>query len=143
MSRLCEMLAPEHFQTQEEKIWHEREERFGKTSSYMTGRKESTLKTSAHSLTMRQYAAFLMAAHSDIEVGRQRLYDWFREQGVIPKNSRVPSKEYLQNGLFEVRYVDTFSHNRCEPVALITPEGQAFFSCKILKKFKKCRKKIK
>lgn len=141
MSRLCEMLAPECFQGQEEKIWNEREERLGKTTSHMSGRKESAPKISTRSLTMRQYAAFLMATHSDVEVGRQRLYDWFREQGVIPKHSRVPSKEYLQNGLFEVRYADNLSHNRSEPVALITPEGQVFFSCKILKKFKKCRKK--
>lgn len=136
MSRICEALCPKMY---ENPVLHI----VSKTDNSIQKVKKTkapihvAITTSRTSLTMHQYAFFLMKNYPNIDIGRQRLYNWFRQEGIIPKNSRIPDKRYVKEGLFEVRYADTMSPNRYEPVAMISPKGQQFFTRSILNAFQK------
>lgn len=135
MSRICELMCPEMYENpalREEKTFERRE-----AKKETPVRRTVGVKTSKRSLTMRQYAVFLMENYPDVDIGRQRLYNWFRQEGIIPKGSRIPGKKYIQEGLFEVKYADTLSPNRFEPVTMISPRGQQMFTISILKEFQK------
>lgn len=136
MSRILEGLSPEIFDVPlQAKAPVVPDKRSVKTPPAVTS-DEAVIKVSVKPLTMRQYAHFLQQNYI-VDVGRQRLYDWFRKEGVIPKDSRKPNRVYIEQGLFEVRYADTASPNRFEPVALISPLGQKTFTKAILDAFKK------
>ena len=135
MSRICEALCPEMY---ENPVLHiapkiNTPKKVKKTEVPV----HVAVVTSKTSLTMRQYAFFLMKNYPNVDIGRQRLYNWFRHEGIIPQNSRIPDKRYVKEGLFEVRYADTMSPNRYEAVAMISPKGQQVFTRSILNAFQK------
>lgn len=136
MSRICEALCPEmydnpvcHIAPQENNHTQKRKKA---PASVHVG-----ITTSRNPLTMRQYAFFLMKNYPNVDIGRQRLYNWFRQEGIISQNSRIPDKRYVKDGLFEVRYADTMSPDRYELVAMISPKGQQVFTRSILNAFQK------
>lgn len=139
MSRVHETLCPEAYETSAATPWAfecvttPKIERRGSKKVNMA--QYAAIKTSKKSLTMRQYAFFLMQNYPNVNVGRQRLYAWFRKEGIIPDNSRIPNKKYIREGLFDVRYAVTSSPNCYEPVTMISPKGQQFFTLSILKAF--------
>ena len=136
MSRICEALCPEMYDNPVFHITPKINNPIRKTKKAVAP-VHVAVATSKTSLTMRQYAFFLMKNYPNIDIGRQRLYNWFRQEGVIPQNSRIPDKRYVKEGLFEVRYADTMSPNRYEPVAMISPKGQQVFTRSILNTFQK------
>ena len=136
MSRICEALCPEMYDNPVFHITPKINNPIRKTKK-AEAPVHVAVATSKTSLTMRQYAFFLMKNYPNIDIGRQRLYNWFRQEGVIPQNSRIPDKRYVKEGLFEVRFADTMSPNRYEPVAMISPKGQQVFTHSILNTFQK------
>lgn len=144
MSRVCEALCAEAYEAYRDCERVPRVSKEPDAEKHVNVRETKVppvetayVKTSHKPLTMRQYAFFLTKNYPHVEVGRQRLYDWFRREGVIPKNSRIPAKRYIAEGLFEVRYADTASPNQYEPVAMISPRGQQLFTNSILNEFQR------
>lgn len=136
MSKICEVLCPEMYENSVLHITPKINNPIRKTKKAEASAHVS-VATSKTSLTMRQYAFFLMENYPNVDIGRQRLYNWFRQEGIIPQNSRIPDKRYVKEGLFEVRYADTMSPNRYEPVAMVSPKGQQVFTRSILNTFQK------
>ena len=75
MSRICEALCPEMY---ENPVLHiapkiNTPKKVKKTEAPV----HVAVVTSKTSLTMRQYAFFLMKNYPNVDFGRQRLYNWF------------------------------------------------------------------
>lgn len=86
------------------------------------------------SLSMGQFARMANSLYG-VCLGRQKLYNYFRREGVIPFDSRVPRREYLAEGLFDVVASKKMTPYGPEPVTLITPKGQRYYIASILKEF--------
>jgi len=81
-------------------------------------------------ITIGQFAKVLNNNH--IEIGRNRLFSWFRENGYLIKNGddrNVPKQAYINQGLFVVKEkaVETLEGQVLSTKTLITGKGQLYF----------------
>ncbi|MGL5755431.1 MAG: phage antirepressor KilAC domain-containing protein [Paraclostridium sp.] len=70
--------------------------------------------------------------NNDINIGRNRLYHWFRENGYLIKSGKEknnPKQKYIDRGLFKVeeRVVQTENGDKLVITPLITGKGQLYF----------------
>ncbi|MFR5747199.1 MAG: phage antirepressor KilAC domain-containing protein, partial [Romboutsia timonensis] len=81
-------------------------------------------------ITIVQFAKIL--SNNDIEVGRNRLFSWFRDNGYLIKSGKdknIPKQSYIKQGLFTVeeRVVRTLEGEVISTTTLITGKGQLYF----------------
>ena len=81
-------------------------------------------------ITIGQFAKIL--SNNDIEVGRNRLFSWFRDNGYLIKSGKdknIPKQSYINQGLFTVeeRVVRTLEGEVISTTTLITGKGQLYF----------------
>ena len=64
-----------------------------------------------------------------IDIGRQRLFDWLRENGYIFKQSREPMQKWIERGIMTVRecWVTTDHGMELSVTPMITGKGQQHF----------------
>ena len=64
-----------------------------------------------------------------IDIGRQRLFDWLRENGYIFKQSREPMQKWVERGIMTVRecWVTTNHGTELSVTPMITGKGQEYF----------------
>ena len=64
-----------------------------------------------------------------IDIGRQRLFDWLRENGYIFKQSREPMQKWIERGIMTVRecWVTTDHGMELAVTPMITGKGQQYF----------------
>ena len=64
-----------------------------------------------------------------IDIGRQRLFDWLRENGYIFKQSREPMQKWIERGIMTVRecWVTTDHGTELAVTPMITGKGQECF----------------
>ena len=64
-----------------------------------------------------------------IEIGRQRLFDWLRENGYIFKHTREPMQKWVERGIMAVRecWVATDHGMELSVTPMITGKGQQHF----------------
>ena len=64
-----------------------------------------------------------------IDIGRQRLFDWLRENGYIFKQSREPMQKWIERGIMTVRecWVTTDHGMELAVTPMITGKGQEHF----------------
>ena len=64
-----------------------------------------------------------------INIGRQRLFDWLRENGYIFKQSREPMQKWIERGIMTVRecWVTTDHGMELSVTPMITGKGQQYF----------------
>ena len=64
-----------------------------------------------------------------IDIGRQRLFDWLRENGYIFKQSREPMQKWIERGIMTVRecWVTTDHGMELAVTPMITCKGQEHF----------------
>ena len=64
-----------------------------------------------------------------IDIGRQRLFDWLRENGYIFKNTREPKQKWIERGIMTVRetWIDTNHGTVLTVTPMITGRGQQYF----------------
>lgn len=90
---------------------------------------------SKDSMSIGNFAKVLQ--NERLDIGRNRLFGWFRNKGYFMKGSNVPKQVYIQQELFQVKesvyYTGPYSH--VTTTTLITPKGQMFFAEKIRKDF--------
>lgn len=85
---------------------------------------------SSNSILIRQFAKDL--CDDEFEIGQNRLFDWFRDNGYLNTNNE-PYQNYIAQGLFEVvtrtvgSGIDTFTTKTTK----ITGKGQVYFAKKI------------
>lgn len=94
-------------------------------------------KAIAHSSDSINIGAFAKILENDnITIGRNRLFDWFRDNGYIIKsgNERNNAKQrYIEQGLFELKenVVHNTNGNLITTTTLITGKGQMYFLDKL------------
>ena len=66
---------------------------------------------------------------NSIDIGRQRLFDWLRENGYIFKQSREPMQKWIERGIMTVRecWVTTDHGMELSVTPMITGKGQQHF----------------
>ena len=77
-----------------------------------------------------------LAKHHRIKIGRTRLFEWLRGNGILMENN-VPYQQYMERGYFEVRE-GSFTVNgetRLYHKTLITGKGQLFIIKKLLEEY--------
>ena len=89
-----------------------------------------SIATSSDAITIGQFAKVLN--NNDIEVGRNRLFSWFRDNGYLIKSGKdknIPKQSYIKQGLFTVeeRVVRTLEGEVISTTTLITGKGQLYF----------------
>ena len=89
-----------------------------------------SIATSSDAITIGQFAKIL--SNNDIEVGRNRLFSWFRDNGYLIKSGKdknIPKQSYIKQGLFTVeeRVVRTLEGEVISTTTLITGKGQLYF----------------
>ena len=89
-----------------------------------------SIATSSDAITIGQFAKIL--SNNDIEVGRNRLFSWFRDNGYLIKSGKdknIPKQSYIKQGLFTVeeRVVRTLEGEVISTTTLITAKGQLYF----------------
>ena len=89
-----------------------------------------SLATCEDAITIGQFAKIL--SNNDIEVGRNRLFSWFRDNGYLIKSGKdknIPKQSYIKQGLFTVeeRVVRTLEGEVISTTTLITGKGQLYF----------------
>ncbi|MDD7226635.1 MAG: phage antirepressor KilAC domain-containing protein [Prevotella sp.] len=64
-----------------------------------------------------------------VDIGRQRLFDWLRENGYIFKQSREPTQKWVQMGIMTVRecWITTNHGMELAVTPMITGKGQQHF----------------
>ena len=69
------------------------------------------------------------AQRCGIDIGRQRLFDWLRENGYIFKQSREPMQKWIERGIMTVRecWVTTDHGMELAVTPMITGKGQEYF----------------
>ena len=70
----------------------------------------------------------------NINLGRNKLFDWFRNHQVFMKNSTLPYQTYIDRNYFKV--IQTAKGDKLYLKTLITPKGNIYFTEKIMKEFK-------
>ncbi|MEG2787929.1 MAG: phage antirepressor KilAC domain-containing protein [Romboutsia sp.] len=73
-----------------------------------------------------------LLSNNDINIGRNRLYRWFRENGYLIKRGKEknnPKQKYIDRGFFRVeeRVVQTENGDKLIITPLITGKGQLYF----------------
>lgn len=81
-------------------------------------------------ISIGSFAKILNNNH--IDIGRNRLYCWFRENGYLIKQGKeknTPKQRYVDKGFFRVieRIVQTESGDKLKVTTLITGKGQVYF----------------
>ena len=89
-----------------------------------------SLATCEDAITIGQFAKIL--SNNDIEVGRNRLFSWFRDNGYlikVGKDKNMPKQIYVKQGLFKVAesIVKTVKGELLTATTLITGKGQMYF----------------
>lgn len=93
-----------------------------------------TLSKSDKSISMGAFAKLLN--REGINIGRNRLYQWFRDNGYIMKqgNENQPIQKYIDQGLLTIKeFVVTM--DECKDIRIttyITGKGQVYFLNKIM-----------
>lgn len=138
MSRIDELLNPKAYEPQQRDEGPVGRAEPKRTSKGAFGAPDAQspvkFKTSEKVLTIGEFARFLRGNYG-LNIGRQRLYNFFKVQDVFLPASRMPRKKYLDNGMFKVRYSRTTSYRVVEVVPLITPLGQQHWIQDILEAF--------
>lgn len=151
MSRIAEALCPRIYEgvmEYEDKVPDEEKRELNKSApnvvTVINAKAEYTPKVhiSRKPLTMQQYAQYLKREYPGLDVGRQRLFKWFRREGVMGSHSRTPDWAYIRDGLFIVKRVKTTSPNVFEPVMLISPQGQLMFTAAIVRALSNSEKQL-
>ena len=87
-------------------------------------------------LTIAEFAKIVQ--DEDIKIGRNKLFDWLRENEYIRPGSREPYQRYVDQGLFRVK--ETVKHHaygyNVFPQTFITGKGQIYFVEKLRSQFK-------
>lgn len=79
--------------------------------------------------------AKVISKRGGIQIGRNTLFKWMREEGILQKQSTIPYQNYLTAGYFEVAEVIKYGH--IVKVLYITGKGQAYIHNRLLKSFAK------
>ena len=97
------------------------------------------LKAATNSILVRELAKMLYDSEK-INIGQNRLYDWFVNKGYLmkkPKNRGYePYQQYMKYFDLETVLVETNNGNFTKYTTKINGKGQAYFISKILKNFK-------
>lgn len=101
---------------------------FGKIVSNSTG-----------SISVGAFAKMMFDKHG-LKIGRNKMFEWLRENGYLIKNGRErnnPKQAYIQQGLFEVKptIVSRTEGDIEKLTTLITGKGQVKFSQILLKEY--------
>ena len=115
-----------------------------KTGTYKVQRQEALLtlgKTLSQAEDGIQIGEFVKVLKSiDIDIGRTRLFEWFRENGYFIKqyNKNHPKQIYMEKGLFKVnqQLIERDDRVFITINTHITGKGQEFFINKIKEDFK-------
>ena len=98
------------------------------------------ISASEGSITVGALAKLLL--QNGINIGQNRLFEWFRDNGYLIKDGRnknLPTQRYAKSGLFELRgnliFVDGKPVER-KPTTLVTGKGQKYFINMFLKGLK-------
>ena len=87
-------------------------------------------------LTIAEFAKIVQ--DEDIKIGRNKLFDWLRENEYIRPGSREPYQRYVDQELFRVK--ETVKHHaygyNVFPQTFITGKGQIYFVEKLRSQFK-------
>lgn len=88
------------------------------------------IAVTSDAITIGQFAKLL--ANNNIVMGRNRLFDFLREQGYLIKKGKdknIPKQPYLEQGLFKIaeRVVNTVEGEILSTTTLITGKGQMYF----------------
>lgn len=88
------------------------------------------IEASSDSITIGQFAKLLN--NNNIDIGRNRLFSWFRENGYFIKNGKeknTPKQIYIEQGLFNIseRVINTVEGEILSTTTLITGKGQLYF----------------
>lgn len=69
-----------------------------------------------------------LLCHNGFKIGRNKLFDFLRDQKVILKKKPVPYQEYVNRGYFELREINVarWGEPRYETKTLVTGTGQQF-----------------
>jgi len=95
-----------------------------------------SIAATSDAITIGQFAKLLN--NNDINIGRNRLYEWFRSNGYfikLGKEKNIPKQIYIEQGLFKIseRVVNTIDGDILSTSTLITGKGQMYFIEKIRK----------
>ena len=74
-----------------------------------------------------------------VDIGRNRLFSWLRENGYMMPGDRVPYQKYITSGLFAVQET-VYNGRYCDHIStqtLITPKGQQVLAAKVRASFMK------
>lgn len=140
MSQICELMNPAAYEKRDNRETQFGLEEFAQYTleNHITHTNvcppSPKVVVSNRPLSIGQYAHLLKERYG-ANVGRQKLFNYFRREGVIPQNMRVPKREYLAEGLFDVVASKKITPYGPEPVTLITPKGQQHFAADILREF--------
>ena len=72
-------------------------------------------------------------ANQSIRMGRNKAFNWFRNNGYLMKHSTMPYQQYIDQGLFEVKetLITTSKGQRITFTTLLTGKGQVYFAQKL------------
>lgn len=95
-----------------------------------------SIAATSDAITIGQFAKLLN--NNDINIGRNRLYEWFRSNNYFikfGKEKNIPKQIYIEQGLFKIseRVVNTIDGDILSTSTLITGKGQMYFLEKIRK----------
>ena len=80
-----------------------------------------------------------MLQNEQLDIGRNRLFDWLRNKGYLLKGSSVAKQQYITQGIFTIKesvyYTGRYSH--VTATTLVTPKGQMYLAERIRKDFLK------
>ena len=97
-----------------------------------------SIVNSSDAITFGEFAKILR--NNGIKIGRNRLFNWMRENGYLIKKGRernIPMQQYVEQGLFQVKesIVHTINKDLIRTTTLITGKGQLYFLEKLKKEF--------
>lgn len=87
----------------------------------------SKVSDSVNLIDMGKMAKLLNDEH--IEIGRNRLFEWLRKNGILMSNN-LPYQKYIKNGYFQVKesVFDTPCGIKTQQTTYVTGKGQLFIS---------------
>ena len=85
-------------------------------------------------IDMGQMAKLLKDEH--INIGRNRLFSWLRDNGYLMKNN-IPYQKHIESGLFVVKEIvkDTIYGDKVFTTTYVTGKGQIHIAAKVKEKF--------
>lgn len=95
------------------------------------------VSSSSDSILVRQFAKLL--TDENIKLGERKLYQWFRDNGYVCKNSTEPTQKSINQGLFEIveRTVKTPYGEKLTQTTKISGKGQIYFTEKLREEINK------